>query len=207
MSECRVALVWTFSRTTDSAGVAAACPMSTNPFTHKAKHSVCQCFWQQRSKRMWHTTSCTVHPPQHHLIQCCGLFNLTKEAPTPIDTVASKYASMHVVLLLVCSLVCVLLCCLFSVCWCCVVLCLLFVCLLIGTQHVFGWMLMTQVNLVTESFHQREAEFLFAPYSVFTVGGVEWRTRPSSTRPHVVYLNAATDNRDEAEDLPLAPWI
>jgi hypothetical protein len=46
----------------------------------------------------------------------------------------------------------------------------------------------------------RESEFLFAPYSVFTVLEVEWGY------PHRVVLQAAADNKLEPEDLPLAPW-
>jgi hypothetical protein len=47
----------------------------------------------------------------------------------------------------------------------------------------------------------RESEFLFAPYSVFTVLEVRWG-RPY----HRVVIQAAVDNKLEPEDLPLAPW-
>ena len=51
----------------------------------------------------------------------------------------------------------------------------------------------------------REAEYLFAPYSVFTVRAV---TRGIGTEPTNVNieLDPAPDNALEPEDLPLAPW-
>ena len=61
-----------------------------------------------------------------------------------------------------------------------------------------------------------EAEFLFAPYSIFTVRNVTWG---QGGAPHRIELDAATDNLVQAEggdgrwatpagseDLPLAPW-
>jgi hypothetical protein len=63
------------------------------------------------------------------------------------------------------------------------------------------------VNYVESSkFGDAEAEFLFAPYSVFTVETVELSSRNTYLDPHVVTLRAAVDNRHEPEDLPLAPW-
>ena len=55
---------------------------------------------------------------------------------------------------------------------------------------------------------QGEEEILFAPYSVFTVLSV---TMPASgkanaSNPIVIQLQAAVDNREEPEDLPLSPW-
>ena len=56
-------------------------------------------------------------------------------------------------------------------------------------------------NLVEKmSMVQGEVEFLFPPYSVFTVEKVE---RATHTR---ITLKAAVDNKLEAEDLPTAPW-
>jgi hypothetical protein len=63
----------------------------------------------------------------------------------------------------------------------------------------------------------REAEFLFAPYSIFTVRSATWAAAGGL---HRVELDAATDNAAAAtpagaerwatppahEDLPLAPW-
>ena len=65
------------------------------------------------------------------------------------------------------------------------------------------------VNFVSNSHiadddgNPREAEFLFAPYSVFTVKTVTWG---ADGEPHEVILKAATDNAAEPEDVPLAPW-
>ena len=52
---------------------------------------------------------------------------------------------------------------------------------------------------------QGEHEYLFVPYSVFTVLSVQWN-EGSADDPHVIELLAAVDNRQENEDLPLAPW-
>jgi hypothetical protein len=61
------------------------------------------------------------------------------------------------------------------------------------------------VNLVTKRVPglPDEREYLFAPYSAFTVRSAEWRAG-SDADPHVLELVAAVDN--EPEDLPLAPW-
>ena len=72
------------------------------------------------------------------------------------------------------------------------------------------------VNYVSHTHVGGEAEFLFAPYSIFTVRSVAWG---AGGAPHRIELDAATDNRAEAEggagrwatpagseDLPLAPW-
>ena len=49
-----------------------------------------------------------------------------------------------------------------------------------------------------------EAEYLFAPYSVFTVRNV---TLGSGAVPtHTIELDPAADNTKEPEDLPRAPW-
>uniref|UniRef100_A0A6U4TLV5 NAD(+)--protein-arginine ADP-ribosyltransferase n=1 Tax=Hemiselmis andersenii TaxID=464988 RepID=A0A6U4TLV5_HEMAN len=62
------------------------------------------------------------------------------------------------------------------------------------------------VNFVEKSNVEGEEEFLFAPYSPFTVRKVI-RGNGSTTRPHVIELEAGLDSREYAEDLPLAPWI
>ncbi len=59
------------------------------------------------------------------------------------------------------------------------------------------------VNFVSHSHVQGEAEFLFAPYSVFEVRSVAWGEGGAPSR---VELDAAVDNKREREDLPLAPW-
>ena len=49
-------------------------------------------------------------------------------------------------------------------------------------------------------------EFLFAPFSVFTVVSVHVPSKPTAGNPIVIVLEAAVDNRDEPDDLPLSPW-
>jgi hypothetical protein len=63
------------------------------------------------------------------------------------------------------------------------------------------------VNLVTRRVPglPDEQEYLFAPYSTFTVRSVQWNAG-SDAEPHVIELVAAVDNKAEPEDLPLAPW-
>jgi hypothetical protein len=73
------------------------------------------------------------------------------------------------------------------------------------------WVVRTQrcvhVNLVTKRVPglPDEQEYLFAPYSSFTVRSAEWRAG-SDAEPHIIELVAAADNKAEPEDLPLAPW-
>lgn len=50
-----------------------------------------------------------------------------------------------------------------------------------------------------------EDEYLFVPYSVFTVTRVVW-AEGTPENPHKIELEAAKDNAVEKEDLPLAPW-
>jgi hypothetical protein len=50
-----------------------------------------------------------------------------------------------------------------------------------------------------------EWEYLFAPYSAFTVRDVRWNTG-DTLNPHVIELDAAPDNKEVPEDVPLAPW-
>ena len=63
------------------------------------------------------------------------------------------------------------------------------------------------VNLVTKRVPglPDEQEYLFAPYSAFTVLSVSWNAGTDAS-PHVVELLAAVDNKEAPEDLPLAPW-
>lgn len=62
------------------------------------------------------------------------------------------------------------------------------------------------VNLVRHSNVAGEEEYLFVPYSVFTVEAVLWR-RGDDREPHVIDIRAAVDNRDHDQGpaLPLAP--
>ena len=64
------------------------------------------------------------------------------------------------------------------------------------------------VNLVQKSNVKGEVEFLFAPFSVFTVVSVHVPSKPTVTagNPIVIVLEAAVDKRDEPDDLPLSPW-
>ncbi len=62
-----------------------------------------------------------------------------------------------------------------------------------------------QVNLV-DTNTLGEQEFLFAPYSVFTVLDVRVPSHPSDDDPVVVRVLAAVDNLKENEGLDLAPW-
>ena len=62
------------------------------------------------------------------------------------------------------------------------------------------------VNFCENSDVPGEEEFLFAPYSVFTVLSITVPSSPSDDDPIIVKLLAAVDNIKEAEDLPLAPW-
>jgi ADP-ribosylation factor protein 1 len=61
------------------------------------------------------------------------------------------------------------------------------------------------VNLVKRTNVEGEQEYLFAPFSAFTVLSATWR-EGTVADPHVVELFAAVDNKAESEDLPLAPW-
>jgi hypothetical protein len=49
-------------------------------------------------------------------------------------------------------------------------------------------------------------EFLFAPYTAFTVVSADWSPRPTYRTPHRLCVRAARDNLVEPEELPLAPW-
>lgn len=60
-------------------------------------------------------------------------------------------------------------------------------------------------SLVENSEFPQESEYLFVPYSVFTVHHASWR-EGTTEDPHIIELYAATDNKRESEDLPLAPW-
>ena len=61
------------------------------------------------------------------------------------------------------------------------------------------------VNLVKKTNVPGEEEYLFAPYSAFTVISAKWRAGTNAD-PHVVELAAAPDNVGPSEKLPLAPW-
>ena len=60
------------------------------------------------------------------------------------------------------------------------------------------------MSMVVHSSNSREREYLFAPYSVFTFVNAEWSSNPR--KPHEIDIQAAIDNLNEDENLPLAPW-
>ena len=64
------------------------------------------------------------------------------------------------------------------------------------------------VNLITKRVPGLldESEYLFAPYSTFTLLAVRWGAGTTAD-PHQLELMAAVDNRAESELLPLAPWV
>jgi len=55
-----------------------------------------------------------------------------------------------------------------------------------------------------------EDEYLYAPYSTFTVRAVAWEEAPLvdtyTVRHHIIDLDVASDNRREPLELPSAPW-
>ena len=61
-------------------------------------------------------------------------------------------------------------------------------------------------SLVGDPNRPAEAEWLFAPYSVFTVRRVVFKDNPTWTNPYEIELDVAPDNQLEPTDLPLAPW-
>ena len=60
------------------------------------------------------------------------------------------------------------------------------------------------MTLVSKTLIAGEQEYLFAPYSVFLLVSVKWSSKLD--KPHEFTLHPALDNKDEDEDLPLAPW-
>jgi hypothetical protein len=62
------------------------------------------------------------------------------------------------------------------------------------------------VNLVEKSNASGECEFLFAPFSVFTVISIHVPAKPTAGNPIIIVLHACIDNREEPDALPLSPW-
>merc|ERR1712150_243264 len=60
------------------------------------------------------------------------------------------------------------------------------------------------MTFVSKTLIKGEGEYLFAPYSVFTLQAVSWSTKLD--KPHQFTIHAACDNKKEDENLPLAPW-
>ena len=61
-------------------------------------------------------------------------------------------------------------------------------------------------NFITNTLVPGEDEYLFVPYSAFTVTKVEISPTPNYKKPHRIYIEASSDSLLEPEDLPLAPW-
>ena len=68
------------------------------------------------------------------------------------------------------------------------------------------------VNFIdrTDGTVHGEDEFLFAPYSCFTVRRVDWQATPLvdeyDVQLHRIEVDVAPDNQRMPKDLPLAPW-
>lgn len=62
------------------------------------------------------------------------------------------------------------------------------------------------VNYVDKTNVPDESEFLFVPYSTFTVKRVDWKQNPTWESPHEVHLICSIDNHLEPDDLPLISW-
>jgi hypothetical protein len=65
------------------------------------------------------------------------------------------------------------------------------------------------VNQVAKSNVDGESEFLYAPYSVFTIESVELPSGGADPTPHCpvrIVILASLDNQTESKLLPLAPW-
>ena len=60
------------------------------------------------------------------------------------------------------------------------------------------------MTFVSKTLFKDEHEYLFSPYSVFTLVSVIWSDK--LRKAHEFTIEAAIDNKDESEDLPLTPW-
>ena len=61
------------------------------------------------------------------------------------------------------------------------------------------------MSFVSKTLIAEEAEYLFAPYSVFTLVSVKW-SAAKVIKTHEFTIRAAHDNKEEDENLPLTPW-
>lgn len=78
-------------------------------------------------------------------------------------------------------------------------------CKILWIVHIDPSLKCVHVNLVRQSNVDGEEEYLFAPYSAFTVLSAKWGVGTNED-PHMVELAAAPDNRTVREDLDLAPY-
>ena len=60
------------------------------------------------------------------------------------------------------------------------------------------------MTFVSKTLIAGEHEYLFAPYSVFTLASVQWSEELLT--PHEFAIQPAVDNKIEDENLPLTPW-
>ena len=60
------------------------------------------------------------------------------------------------------------------------------------------------MTFVSKTLVEGEEEYLFAPYSVFTLVSTLWSAELD--KPHEFTIHAACDNKKEDEKLDLAPW-
>ena len=61
-------------------------------------------------------------------------------------------------------------------------------------------------DIGTGAWQAAEDEWLFAPYSFFTVEEACYKAAPTWTDPHRIVLRVAPDNKLERTDVPNAPW-
>jgi len=64
--------------------------------------------------------------------------------------------------------------------------------------------LVRHMSMVVYTSSTRENEYLFVPYSVFTLVNVKWSSDPDEV--HEIDIQASIENLDEDETLELAPW-
>ena len=60
------------------------------------------------------------------------------------------------------------------------------------------------MTFVANTLIAGENEYLFAPYSVFKLISAKWSVQLG--KPHEFVIQAAVNNKEEDEDLPLTPW-
>ena len=60
------------------------------------------------------------------------------------------------------------------------------------------------MSFVSKTLAAGEREYLFVPYSVFTLVSVKWNE--GLIVPHQFTIRSAHDNKEEDDDLPLTPW-
>ena len=61
-------------------------------------------------------------------------------------------------------------------------------------------------NMAEDGEDTPEFEYLFTPFSVFTVRRVVWSDSPDNLNPHEIHIIASADNKSEPDDLLTAPW-